>query len=85
MGGPRAGLCAGEAFMAFRALLADYEPERPERLAHPYFAAPEPEELLYDQIESLWAAIAQADDWSPFEAKLAGIETARAAWGLEQQ
>ena len=32
--------------------------ERPERLADPYFAQPEPEELLYDQIEALWAPIA---------------------------
>ena len=83
LAGPRAGLYAGEAFAAFRAALSDYEADRPERLENPYFARPEPEELLYDEIEAIWAAIAQADDWAPFEAKLAAIEVARAAWGLE--
>ena len=46
------------------------------------FAAAEPEELLYDEIETLWAAIADQDDWAPFHAKLARIEAARQAWGL---
>lgn len=80
--GPRGGLYGGEAFMAFRALLEDYEADRPERLAHPYFAAAEPQELLYDEIEAIWAAIAEADDWTPFQAKLAAIAEASAALGL---
>ena len=44
MAGPRAGLYGGEEFGAFRALLEPYEPDRPERLAQAYFAAPEPQE-----------------------------------------
>ncbi len=43
----------------------------------------EPEELLYDEIEAIWADIAERDDWGPFEAKLAAIESARLAWGLD--
>jgi uncharacterized protein YdiU (UPF0061 family) len=82
LAGPRAALYAGEAFTAFRELLAAYAAERPERLADPYFARPEPEELLYGEIEELWAAIAERDDWSVLEAKLAAIERARLAWGL---
>ncbi len=58
--------------------------ERPERLAAAYFGQPEPEELLYDEIEQLWAAIAERDDWGPFERKLARIEAARQAWGYAQ-
>jgi uncharacterized protein YdiU (UPF0061 family) len=85
LAGPRAALYAGEAFAAFRRLLEAYEAERPERLAHPYFSRSEPEELLYDQIEALWAPIAEADDWSAFHAKLDAIETARLAWGLTPQ
>ncbi|MFL5295149.1 MAG: protein adenylyltransferase SelO [Phenylobacterium sp.] len=69
-------------FAEFRQLIAGFTPERPERLAHAYFARPEPEELLYDQIEALWTPIADVDDWSSFEAKLAAIEVARMAWGL---
>jgi uncharacterized protein YdiU (UPF0061 family) len=85
LSGPRAGLYAGEGFAEFRSALAGFEAERPERLGDPYFARPEPEELLYDEIESLWAAIAADDDWAPFHAKLAAIEAARQAWGLRPQ
>jgi uncharacterized protein YdiU (UPF0061 family) len=82
LAGPRAQLYASEAFGDFRARLAVYEMERPVRLASPYFARTEPEELLYDEIEALWAAIAEGDDWGPFETKLAAIEAAREGWNL---
>ncbi|MGZ3376821.1 MAG: protein adenylyltransferase SelO [Phenylobacterium sp.] len=85
LSGPRGDLYARDGFAEFRGLLAGFQPERPERLADPYFAQPEPEELLHDQIEALWAPIAAADDWSAFHAKLAGIEAARIAWGLPAQ
>jgi len=80
--GPRADLYQGEAFLALRALFAGREPERPERLEADFFKQPEPEELLYDQIEALCAPIAAHDDWSAFEEKLAAIETARRGWGF---
>ena len=80
--GPRGELYAEEPFAEFRRRLEAYEPDRPERLADPYFADAEPEELLYDQIEALWAPIADADDWSAFEAKLVRIDAARAAYSL---
>ena len=83
LGGVRGGLYAEEGFAEFRRLLAGFQPDRPERLADPYFARPEPEELLIGEIEALWTAIAEADDWSLFEAKLARIEAARLAWGLD--
>ena len=51
---------------------------------HEYFQRTEPEELLYDQIESLWIAVADRDDWSPFTAKLAAIETAREGLGVSK-
>jgi len=80
--GARAGLYASEAFLDFRGLLHGYEPDRPHRLTHPYFEQAEPEELLYDQIEALWAPIAAADDWGPFQAKLERIAAARQGWGF---
>ena len=80
--GPRRGLYAGEAFGAFRDRLQAFAPDRPERLADPYFAEPEPEEMLYDEVEAVWAPIAEADDWTPFEAKIACVRAAGAAMGL---
>jgi serine/tyrosine/threonine adenylyltransferase len=82
LGGPRADLYADPAFAAFRDLLADAEPDRPERLSHPYFAAAEPEELIYEEIEALWAAISERDDWSGFNAKLTRMGVARDGWGF---
>lgn len=82
MAGPRAGLYAEQPFAEFRRLLAGYGADRPERLDSAYFASREPEELLYDEIEAIWAPIAEADDWSAFHAKLARIEVARQGWGL---
>jgi uncharacterized protein YdiU (UPF0061 family) len=83
MSGPRGAIYSEPAFGEFRARLADHAPVRPGRLDAKVFAHPDPEELLYNEIEALWAPIAEADDWSPFQAKLARIEAARLAWKLD--
>jgi uncharacterized protein YdiU (UPF0061 family) len=85
LSGVRADAYRDGAFDAFRERIAAYAAERPERLADPYFSRAEPEELLYDEIEAIWAPIAADDDWSAFHAKLARIEAARVAWGLPAQ
>jgi len=82
LAGPRAAIYDNEAFRAFRAQLAHHEPDRPERLSDPYFARTEPEEMLIEEVEALWAPIAESDDWAPFNDKLAHIEKARAAFAL---
>jgi uncharacterized protein YdiU (UPF0061 family) len=82
LAGPRADLYAAEGFADFRRLLADREPDRPERLQAAYFRREDPQELLYDEIEAIWGDIAAGDDWTAFEAKLAAIEQARAAYAL---
>lgn len=82
LSGPRAALYDGEAFRAFRSQLSAYSPDRPERLAGPVFQRAEPEELIIDEVEALWASIDQADDWSPLYAKLERIAAARAAYGF---
>tara|TARA_R110002124_G_scaffold5231_2_gene32708 strand:+ start:2177 stop:3589 length:1413 start_codon:yes stop_codon:yes gene_type:complete len=84
LAGPRAGLYRGETFEAFRAALFDHESDRPERLEHPVFAAADPEELLIDEVEAVWAAIAARDDWDPFAAKLARLEASRGAYALSR-
>jgi uncharacterized protein YdiU (UPF0061 family) len=77
--GPRRGLYDGEAFGAFRDRLQAFSPERPERLDHVYFAGSEPQEMLYDEVEAIWAGVAQNDDWSLFEAKIARVRAAGSA------
>jgi uncharacterized protein YdiU (UPF0061 family) len=68
-----------DALGPLEAALAPYRPRGGARLEHPYFARSAPCTLLIDEIESIWDAIAQRDDWSPFEAKLARIEEMRDA------
>ncbi|HEX8470922.1 MAG TPA: YdiU family protein [Brevundimonas sp.] len=80
LSGPRAATYQGEAFDVFRFALFEHEPERPERLEHPMFAAANPQEMLIEEVETIWAAIGEADDWTPFEAKLARLEDARQGW-----
>jgi uncharacterized protein YdiU (UPF0061 family) len=82
MTGPRRDHYAGEPFNAFHALLMTYEPAAPKKLDHPRFAEPNPETLLIDEIEAIWAHIAETDDWSAFDAKLARLETWRQALSL---
>ncbi|HET9160974.1 MAG TPA: YdiU family protein, partial [Caulobacteraceae bacterium] len=80
MTGVRAGLYDAEAFKVFRGLLKDHDPERPQRLTDPCFARPEPEEMLIDEVEAIWAAIDSRNDWGPFEAKIAAVRLAGAAY-----
>lgn len=82
MTGPRAEVYAGEAFEIFRRSIDEHEPDRPERLETAFFARPEPQELLYDEIEAIWAAIASDDDWDPFRDKIATIGETREAYAI---
>jgi hypothetical protein len=51
------------------------------RLAHPYFADADPCTLLIEEVETLWAPIADRDDWSVLHAKLAAIDRMAEAYG----
>ncbi|MGD9508085.1 MAG: protein adenylyltransferase SelO [Geminicoccaceae bacterium] len=70
---PSAPLYDGAAFAPLRKALAELEPV-PGALEHPYFADPQPCTMLIDEVEALWAAIADGDDWAPLAAKLAAID-----------
>lgn len=74
---PSAAIYEEPRFGPVRRLLDDYVPLAPARLAATYFQQPRPCTLLIDEIETLWDAIAGADDWSLFDAKLGAIEGMR--------
>jgi uncharacterized protein YdiU (UPF0061 family) len=46
---------------------------RQHPLGHPYWSDPAPCSMLIDEVESIWGAIADNDDWGPFEAKIEAI------------
>ncbi|MDQ3124231.1 MAG: YdiU family protein [Pseudomonadota bacterium] len=74
--GPRGKLYQGEAFDAFRFALFEHAPDRPERLEVPMFTATDPEEMLIDEVERIWAAIEADDNWGPLEAKIRRVREA---------
>ncbi|HZH26486.1 MAG TPA: YdiU family protein [Azospirillaceae bacterium] len=77
---PQADKYTGTEFEAFKATLAAYTPSDDHRPDAPYFAGA-PCMLLIDEVERIWAPIAEADDWSLFEAKLAAIREMADAYG----
>lgn len=79
---PLAGLYASQDFESVREMLLAHRPDRPERLAHPYFRGELPASLLIDEVEALWDRIVDADDWAPFYAHMERIEMARQALSL---
>ena len=83
LAGPRAAHYQGTAFAPFRDALEAHTCADPEKLKHRRFAEADPETLLIDEIETLWADIAHGDDWSAFDAKLKAIEMWREALGLQ--
>ena len=71
----------GESFALFRAALDRYAPSAPERLTDPYFRRERPTSLLIEEVESIWAAIAERDDWEPLERKIDEIRAMGAVYG----
>ena len=60
----------GAAWDELRSALAPYRPRKDR--AHPYWSGV-PCSMLIDEVETLWSAIDQRDDWTPLHAKVAAI------------
>ncbi|MGC1271552.1 MAG: YdiU family protein [Croceibacterium sp.] len=58
--------------------LTGYEPADS---AHPYWSGPGPQTMLIDEVEAIWAAIADHDDWQPLVGKVAAIRLMGTAHG----
>ena len=80
---PSADHYASPAFAPLRAQLPVREPRPGLRLDHPYFARSTPRSMLIDEMESLWAPIAETDDWRPLHEALGEIAAMRTAYSIE--
>lgn len=49
--------------------------------AAPYWADPGPQSMLIEEVEAIWSAIADHDDWSALEAKISALRSMGAAHG----
>lgn len=68
-----------DAFAPISERLVAAPPDRPERLAHAYFAKPEPCTMLIDEVEAIWKPLVEKDDWSRLDAKIEEIGVMREA------
>jgi len=71
------------AFSDIATMLMDIKPETPERLSHAYFQNATPSTMLIDEMEALWAPIAEDDDWAPLNGKIAAIREMGDAYGFD--
>ncbi|WP_225204766.1 protein adenylyltransferase SelO family protein [Novosphingobium huizhouense] len=78
-GGRRAAGMKSEAADALAALLERHAPLPSD---HPYWSDPAPQSMLIDEVEAIWAPIAEHDDWTAFAAKIAAVRRMGEAHGL---
>ena len=58
-----------------------FEGRDPASMHHPYWAEPNPQTMLIDEVEAIWSAIADDDDWGPLHAKVAALRRMGEAHG----
>jgi uncharacterized protein YdiU (UPF0061 family) len=75
---PGTDLYPSEPFRALAKLLEG----RGRPLAHPYWSDAAPCSMHIDEVEAIWTAIADSDDWQPFDDKVKAIR--RMAEAMEQ-
>ncbi|MCW2403477.1 uncharacterized protein YdiU (UPF0061 family) [Sphingobium sp. B1D7B] len=71
---------SGTAWDKVRAARESLTP-RPEACDHPYWQADAPCSMHIEEVEALWAPIAERDDWGPLYAKIEAIRATGAAHG----
>lgn len=67
---PADGHYDGEQFARFRKLVEAYAGETP---SHPYWDDDAPCSMHIEEVEAIWSAIDERDDWAPFNDKIAAI------------
>ncbi|SEP66349.1 Uncharacterized conserved protein YdiU, UPF0061 family [Devosia sp. YR412] len=79
---PSAQHYASEAFRPVANGLERYGPADDLNLDHAYFTRETPRTMLIDEVEAIWAPIAEHDDWGLFHAALAEIAQMRQAYSV---
>jgi len=59
-------------FDELAALIARHDPA-PGARDHPYWSDPAPCSMQIDEVEAIWSAIDERDDWAPLDAKIAAV------------
>lgn len=83
-GSPEAAAYEHESFAEVRRRLEGFEPTEAAARAlaeDAYFRRERPESMLIDEVEALWSAIDERDDWGPLAAKLEAVRAMGRAHG----
>lgn len=80
---PSAAHYASDAFRPVADRFEAYAASADAHLDHAYFARLRPRTMLIEEMEAIWAPIAENDDWSLFHAALAEIAQMREAYGVK--
>ncbi len=78
---PRSGFYKGRGFALALDLLMNAPTAAAATPNHPYFNDTHPQTMLIDEVEAIWGAIADDDDWSPLQDKLKAIARMSAGYG----
>lgn len=81
---PAARTYEDPSFGPVRGMIMEYEPTPTARHAvaqRPYFQAERPQSMLIDEVEALWSAIDERDDWAPLHAKVQAVRAMGRAYG----
>ena len=79
-GEPREGSdYSGEAWAAFREVVAGMEASGDRE--HAYWSDAAPCSMHIDEVEAIWSAIAERDDWTPLHEKVAAVRRMGEALG----
>lgn len=79
---PIASIYVGESFERFETLISQFEASADVNLDHAYFARSVPRTMLVDEVEVIWNAISERDDWSVLEDTLQEIAQMADAYGV---
>jgi uncharacterized protein YdiU (UPF0061 family) len=79
---PSAAFYASESFRPIADALESYQPADDLKLGHRYFAREKPRTMLIDDMEAIWAPIAERDDWGLFQSTLSEIAEMRDAYSI---
>ncbi|MHA6732073.1 protein adenylyltransferase SelO [Devosia sp. A369] len=80
---PSAAFYASEAFRPIADGMEHYAVADDLNLGHAYFARRTPRSMLIDEVEAIWAPIAERDDWTLFENTLSEIAEMRDAYSIK--
>ena len=80
---PGAELYPGEDFRTLAAILLSSGPQSISDPGHPYWSQDKPCSMYIEEVEAIWSAIAEQDDWRAFDEKIRAIRIMGEAMGQD--